>query len=284
MASFDLGAKIKRGLRTPTYWVVVLILGAVFLMFVSMNQASRHRTVIRAENADRRKNVWPAERAAVEEELRTRQATSETTHETTIDLQPYINAQLSESTDGGPKGLKENNLLELPAGTHVYGGVPFDVEGRIQLMGQGLQQWKQVFPVSVKDIKIGRKCGRIYLFHGENCNMVGQVKGQVARLVLHYADGSERQIFINSGEHLLDWWGAIYKTGAINGRRFLTSTDSELAWVGTNPWIKRYQPDMSLRLYKSTLANPQPDLELETIDYVSAMSYAAPFMVGLTVE
>ena len=136
--SFDLGAKLKKWLRTPTYWIVALLLGCILLMFVSQNQASRNRAAIRARNAEMRKNVWPAERAAVGEELRwKRQATSETAHETTIDLRPYINAQLSESTDSGPNGPKGNNLLELPTGTHVYGGVPFDVEGRIQLYGEG---------------------------------------------------------------------------------------------------------------------------------------------------
>ena len=48
--------------------------------------------------------------------------------------------------------------------------------------------------------------------------------------------------------------------------------------------IKRQRAEQSLRLYKSTFENPQPNVEIETIDYVSAMTPAAPFMLGLTVE
>jgi hypothetical protein len=43
-------------------------------------------------------------------------------------------------------------------------------------------------------------------------------------------------------------------------------------------------PESSLRLYRTTFTNPQPDKEIVTMDYVSAMTEAAPFLVGLTVE
>jgi hypothetical protein len=282
-AALPMGERLKKTLRTPTYWVMAILLACVMLLvMVNKSDARRRQSARVSKTANVQTTVWPAEREAVAQQLAARQAARDTFNETTIDLGPYINAQLSESTDG-KKGLKDNNLLELPPGTHVYGGVPFDVQGRIQLMGQGLEQWQRVFPAKVKDIKIARKCGKIYLFHGENCG--SYAKGAaVATLVLHYADGSQREITIKSGEHLSDWWGPIYTTQADPARRFITSSDSELAWIGKNPWIKKYQPELSLRLYKSTFENPQPEVEIATIDYVSTMTYAAPFMVAMTVE
>src|SRR5689334_1841705 len=75
-----------------------------------------------------KKNVWPKERKLEAERIKKRQATDETRGATTIDLRPYINAKLTEAPSCW-KGNNENNLTELPAGKHVYAGVPFDVSG-----------------------------------------------------------------------------------------------------------------------------------------------------------
>jgi hypothetical protein len=37
-------------------------------------------------------------------------------------------------------------------------------------------------------------------------------------------------------------------------------------------------------LYKSTLTNPQPDVTISNIDFVSSMTLTAPFVVAITVE
>lgn len=279
-----------KALRTPTYWAVVIV-PVVFMLVVmviahSQNKASQARAAAR-QNA-RNNNNSPAdrdaERAATIQQIKARQSTKEIHNETLINLQPFINVQLEESVDGGKKGLKDNHLLELPRGEHIYGGVPFDVEGRVQLMGRGLEKWDRIYPATVKDIPVSRKCARIHLFHGENCVMAAQVRSAVAKLILHYTDGSEETIEIISGEHLLDWWGPIYTTGAQKERRELGSPQAELAWVGSNPLIKRVQPQYSLRLYKTTFDNPHPNVELSNIEYASTMTQAAPFMLGMTVE
>ena len=40
----------------------------------------------------------------------------------------------------------------------------------------------------------------------------------------------------------------------------------------------------TLRLYLSSYENPRPDVEVVSIDYVSAMTQAAPFLVAMTIE
>lgn len=277
-----------KALRTPTYWAVVIV-PVVFVLFVMVvgriqNRASRQRAIAQ-QNARNNNNDSPgdrdAERADAIQQIKLRQSTNETHNETVINLQPHINVQLEESVDVR-KGLKDNNLGELPRGEHIYGGVPFDVEGRVQLMGRGLERGDRVFPAAVKDIRIGRKCAKIHLFHG--ATMANPAGRAVAKLILHYTDGSEETIEIITGEHLLDWWGPIYTTGAPKNRRELGSPEAELAWVGSNPFIKSSRPDESLRLYKATFDNPHPNVEVSTIEYVSTMTQAAPFMLGMTVE
>jgi len=39
-----------------------------------------------------------------------------------------------------------------------------------------------------------------------------------------------------------------------------------------------------LRLFKSARDNPQPDVELVSIDFRSAMTQCAPFLIALSVE
>jgi hypothetical protein len=106
----------------------------------------------------------------------------------------------------------------------------------------------------------------------------------VAKLVLHYSDGTQREIALVAGDHVLDWWGPIYRTGVAKTSCDPAAPGSELAWAGSNPRLKQQQPASSLRLYRSTFANPDPDKEIVTMDYVSTQTDAAPFLVGLTVE
>ena len=83
---------------------------------------------------------------------------------------------------------------------------------------------------------------------------------------------------VKNGMHVRDWWG--------NPKQAPTSKDSELAWSGTNPAVKKYggaQPG-SLRIYKTTFQNPVPESTITSIDYVSTMRNSSPFLIGLTLE
>ena len=86
-----------------------------------------------------------------------------------------------------------------------------------------------------------------------------------------------------AGEHMFDWWFPLFKTG-INPRYFKMAPGTERAWTGSNPFIKRTWPGESLLLFKSTFANPQPDVTISNIDLVSTMTLTAPFIVAITVE
>jgi hypothetical protein len=137
------------------------------------------------------------------------------------------------------------------------------------------------FPTKIKGIQIGQKCSKLCLLHGASSVETNGVK--IASLVLHYKDGSTADIEIVSGEHVQDWWGPIYTTDAGDYRN-VTAPGTELAWIGGNPSIKKNNPEFSLRLYKSAFENPRPEVEIATIDYVSTITDAAPFLAGLTLE
>ena len=200
----------------------------------------------------------------------------------TIDLKPYVNAALAEAPICW-EGNNSDNLAELPAGVHIFAGVPFNVEGSIHLMGGWLKHFKKTYPPEVDDIRIDRRCAKLHLLHGASFIFSKDFGTEVAKLVLHYADGSTREIKIIAGEQVFDWWAPLFTTG-VDPRTFKTASGTERAWVGNNPNIKRWQPDESIVIYKSTFDNPQPDIAISSLDYVSARTDTVPFLLGLTVE
>ena len=196
---------------------------------------------------------------------------------TCVDLSKYYTAQLTDSLNS-PASVTENNLTNLPKGRHVFSGVRFEVGGILQLSGEKLQEWRRKeYPEAINGIKLGKRCQRLHLLHG--AGGVYDPEGlTIGKIVLHYADKSSREFEIKNGVHVRDWWG--------NPKQTLTAKNSALAWTGTNPALKKYggpQPG-SLRIYKTTFENPQPDIEIATIDYVSTMENSSPFLIGLSIE
>jgi hypothetical protein len=260
--------------KTPTYWITVILTLALVKLLVwpitseFLNNAQKWQLY---------NKVWPVEHAATMALLKTHQSVPTLPNERTIDLKPCLNRTLADSIAGAGK---DNNLGALAAGVHTFDGVPFDVQGVVKLEGKRLADGDNKFPTRI-NIPISGKCSRLYLLHGASyLNTPGT---RIAWLILRYQDGSTARIDINGGEHVLDWWGPIYKTGESTGR-YTTSPDTELAWAGSNPYIRQNAPAFSLRLYKTAFANPHPQRTISSIDYVSALSGASPFLAGLTIE
>ena len=232
---------------------------------------------------DLRAKVWPKERELAEAKIAARQRKYDTINATPINLTPYVNAKLTDSP-ASPAGNFDNNLAELPSGRNVYGGIPFDVEGVIQLGGKSLiSYFHKNFPAEVDGIAIHQRFKKIHLLHAGDWVDTAEFGTTVARLVLHYGNGSQGQIDIVAGKDIFEFWSPLFTTGA-DPKYARMSPATERAWTGTNRFLEALWPDESLTLYKSTFTNPQPDLTVSTVDYVSTMTATAPFMVGMSVE
>ena len=260
--------------------VVVSLLVVGWITTVVVKKVGHARAV--ARYAERRLHLWPEERKLEAERIKDRQEIDETINATTIDLRPYLNAKLTDAPLCW-KGNNDDNLAELPAGKHIYAGVPFDVEGSIQLMGGWLKHYGKTYPVQVSDIRIDRNCAKLHLLHGNGFIIYTNFGTVVSKLVLHYADGSTREINLVAGEQSFDWWCPLFKTG-VPEKYLQTAPGTERAWTGSNPYIRKWQPELSLVLYKSTFDNPQPEVKISSVDFVSTETITCPFLVGLTVE
>ncbi len=224
------------------------------------------------------------EMRVAEAKVRDRQQTDDTEGAATINLKPFLNTKLTDSPSS-PKNIKANNLTELPLGTNLYAGVPFDVEGTIQLMGNNFKKYGKTYPVQVEKIPIGRPCAKIHLLHGES-NIPWEQSGMpVAKLILHYASGSDEEFNLVAGAQAFDFWGPSKSYGLAGKPQIKPAPGTELAWVGTNPWVQKWVPQFRIRLYRTTFPNPRPAEVITSFDYVSTLAEnTAPFLVAMTVE
>jgi hypothetical protein len=76
------------------------------------------------------------------------------------------------------------------------------------------------------------------------------------------------------GKDVRNWWTI--------KREPLTTQNSSLAWVGSNAEVQ--SESKALRMFKSAWENPFPDEEIASIDFVSSLSDAAPFLVAITAD
>ena len=180
-----------------------------------------------------------------------------------LDLTEYYNAALGRAWHPGDSG---NNLDILPAGLLQLGDVAFDVRGIIQLSGQSLANSGGRFPPKISDIKVEQSCQKIHFLHATGWKVNDGT--QVGSYILHYANGNTQEIPIVYGDNVRDW-------NALNDNSNKLK-NGEIAWSGSN------KARLPVRLFKSIWNNPFPELEIATMDYVSSMSPAAPFVIAIT--
>ena len=170
-----------------------------------------------------------------------------------------------------------NDLGSVPQGVHTLAETAFDIRGLIQLANTSL---REQFPERVDRIKVNRPCQKLHLLHGTGWNAPEGTT--IARLILHYENGESRELSVNYGQHVLDWWKYPYDKKE--------ATDSVVAWLGSNGAVEAWRSQegftepIFIQLFKTTWANPLPNVTITSIDYVSTLTEAAPFILALTLE
>ncbi|HLX94233.1 MAG TPA: hypothetical protein VKU37_00655 [Verrucomicrobiae bacterium] len=161
----------------------------------------------------------------------------------------------------------------VPRGRHVFDGVPLDIEGMICLWGEdNATQLHIVFPEKRLGIAMNQKFETLYVYHG--CFFTSPDGTPVCAVVFRYADGTSITNQMLYGEDVIDWVANTDKP--IIGP---TGPRSKLAWVGGTFTPNEDQP---LRLCLTAIENPQPSVEVETIDLYSCKSHTAPCIMAMT--
>ena len=142
-----------------------------------------------------------------------------------LDITRY-NAHLEEPWRIIASGIfHDPSFAGFPAGVGTYAGVPFDARGILQLKSMELinLQSSRSYPGQVKDIPLDRWAGKIHLL---NACLSAHDDGTVAaRMVIHYADGSEATFPLRHGhETSTAWFGGAGHTKAENVRSLARPT------------------------------------------------------------
>ncbi len=234
--------------------------GAVIFLF---SLTSCHKTPTATANV----------KSASDEKLAPKMAAQESAPEP-IDLGNYYNAPLTTWLRTTGRG---HDLSTMPRGQQVFAGVPFMIEGIIQLLGTTLEEKKELFPRRVDDIAVGRACRKLHFLHScewawlyYELRTVLPAGTKVGSYIVHYADGKTNEIPILHGKDMVDWNEHSPEDPAAAGPR--------IGWAGVNPFHKK------VRVFISTWENPRPSVKINTIDFVSAMTPASPFMLAVTAD
>jgi hypothetical protein len=181
-----------------------------------------------------------------------------------IDLTAIINLPLSDEL---PNMARGGSLPTLPRGRQKLGGTEFEIgPGVVQLASWYFQFMGREFPKQFPGLKVGRKCRTLHFLHARRWD--DGMKAFQASYLIHFANGLAWEIPVTT-QNL----GNVRYTGDEPGG----AKGSIVAWTGTNSLGR-------VRLFQTSWENPLPEVEVESIDLVSAMSFDSAFLVAITVE
>jgi hypothetical protein len=191
-----------------------------------------------------------------------------------VDLTKHYNGMLTKFWQTGLGAIAGNDLAMLPRGLQEFGGRRYDVRGLIQL-SSGMMP--EVFPGDVTNIVVDQTCRAIHFLQA---TAFPDIQGtRIGHYLVRYGDGVEIEIPILYGRDAQDWWFEPPTDGSASAPAGETAT---VAWTGENT-AARAQGKI-IRLYHSRWENPRPEVPIYTMDFVSAGSLAAPFLVAVTLE
>jgi hypothetical protein len=184
-----------------------------------------------------------------------------------LDLTPFYNAMLTESWHGNIG----NDLGGLQAGLRTFDDVEFDVRGIVQLGGKTFNQ----FPRQIKGIPVHQKCQKLHFLHATGYGKVAEEGTLIGSYVVHFTTNQMTvEIPIVYGHDVRDWH-------ALDGEPKPGKALKEV-WKGENAISKAEHHH--LRLFLTTWENVVPGIEIDRIDFISAMANPAPFLIAVTVE
>jgi RNA polymerase sigma factor (sigma-70 family) len=161
----------------------------------------------------------------------------------------------------------------IPRGFQVFDGVPLQIDGMICLWGADIaKRFGLVFPTAVAGIEVRQKFETLYVYH---CGWFDSPRGTPAcDIVFRYADGSSATNQLLYGSEVINW---VADTGKEPDGP--TGSNSRLAWVGGSYSLKEKMP---LHFCLTAVRNPEPSLEVASIDLYSCKSPTALAIMAMT--
>ena len=189
-----------------------------------------------------------------------------------LDLTSFFNARLTDTWHGA-QNASGNDLGSLPAGIQELGGIEYDLRGIVQLGSKAPSANR--YPFSITGIKVSQKAEKLHFLHSAAFGKPADEGKEIGAYILHFAGNQMRlEVPIIYGRDVRDWhyWPAESNT----------PQTLKIVWKGDNKSSKA--ANSYLRLFETTWTNIVPNMELESIDFVSKLAQPAPFLLAITLE
>ena len=160
--------------------------------------------------------------------------------------------------------------------TNEFAGVRFWIEGIVQLSGKLRAEQKRNYREKVVlPLPHPTNFATLHLLGGSSYDDAAGTR--VAEVVWRYADGSFKRSPLQYGVHVRDWWGKRYEEPAT-----VSDAHSKAVWRGKHPDASKW--GKSPRLYLTSLANPDTNKPVKSLEFVSAMANPTLVIVGVTLD
>ncbi|MBI1175970.1 hypothetical protein GC207_00865 [bacterium] len=161
----------------------------------------------------------------------------------------------------------------VPLGKQVLGGIPWKVDGIIELFGRGPSRFGHFARTNVTGIPVGAKFDQLHILGGTSA---ASDDGDIfASLTFEYDDGTDAEIPIKYGYQFRDWYGPRY-----GAEEPMLDPNTRIVWRNEIPYSSQY--DRGLRLYDWKLDNPQPGKTVRSISLRSKLASSGLIVLGLT--
>jgi hypothetical protein len=162
----------------------------------------------------------------------------------------------------------------VPRGTQVCDGATFVCDGAIRFGGLRAARDGKNYPGAVLDVPVRGLGSRIHFLQSSE-NSSGAVEGApYGRIVLHYTNGETRRFDLLYAVHGRDWM-----QNPRNPVQPPLDPNTTLGWSELHP-----RRGTMIRFYHTTFANPLPDVEITSADFVSPLQSANLLLFGFTVD
>ena len=150
------------------------------------------------------------------------------------------------------------DLRNLPHGRTVLDGTEFDIRCVLGWNGSP-KEWLQ----KKLRVRVRQTSRRLHFLHATD---LPEPPGTtVAAYVIHYADGQQHEVPVVYGRDTLAW---------------LLEDEPQAPDRASVAWRSDAGGGITLQLYEFSWDNPRPDAEIATLDFVSQMTQAAPFLLA----
>ena len=161
----------------------------------------------------------------------------------------------------------------VPRGLQTLGGIPFRIDGLIQLWGEGPAGIGRNYREKVEGIPLEANFQTLYALHAASFSTTEGTP--IAEVVFRYADGSSATNAVRYGTDSRDWWEPLSERNPLPA-----NSASKVIWRGDHPslpdWVK------SLRLFGMAIPNPKPESEVKSVDLISTKSRVTWLVLSLS--